>query len=124
MAPPPVLRVLCFMAAYETGKAHERFLVFLLAREPHFLGVDYDDEIAGVDVRRVDRLFFAAQKIGCFHGDAAEDLVLGVNDPPLARNFVGFSGKRFHREREGTESMSEAGGCQLDTGEDRKSTRM
>jgi hypothetical protein len=114
MTRPPCFDVLRFVATHETGKAHESFLVFLLAGEPHFFGVDDDDEITGIDVRRVDRLFFAAQQIGGFHGDATQDLVLGVNDPPFAWNFGGFCGKRFHREREGTESMVEAGGCQQD----------
>ena len=39
---------------------------------------------------------FPAQQVGSLHRDAAEHLVLGVNDPPLARHFGGFGGKRFH----------------------------
>ena len=39
---------------------------------------------------------FPAQQIGSLHGNLAEHLVLGVNDPPLARHFGGFGGKRFH----------------------------
>jgi hypothetical protein len=117
MTRPPRLGVFGFVPADETRKAHESFLIFFLAGEPNFFGVDHDDKIAGIDMRRVDGLFFATQKIGGFHSDATEDLVPGVNDPPLARNFVGFSGKRFHREREGTESMGEEWECQQDVGE-------
>lgn len=113
---PSRFHVFGFMPAHISGKTHERFLVLFLAREPHFFGVDHDDEIAGIDVRRVDRFFFAAQKVRGFHGDTAEDLVLGVNDPPFAWDFVGFSGKRLHREREGTEATGEEWECQLDVG--------
>src|SRR2546423_3344595 len=116
MTRPTRLDVFGFVTADKTGKAHERFLIFLFAGEPNSFGVDHNNEIAGIDMRRVNRLFFAAQKIGGFDGDATEDLVLRVNDPPLAWNLVGFSGKRFHREREGTESMGEGAECQLDVG--------
>ena len=105
--------ILGFMPAHEAGKTHEAFLFFLLAGEPDFFGVDHNHEIASVDVRSVDRLFFAAKKIGRFHGDLAEHLVVRVNDPPLARHFVGFCGKRLHQSGKGTEITGEGGGCQL-----------
>ena len=89
------------MAADEAGKTHEALLLFLFAGESDFFGIDHDDEIAGIDVRREDGFFFAAQKIRRLDRDAAEDLILGVNDPPLAWNFVGFSGKSFHPEEKG-----------------------
>ena len=114
VARPASLGVLGFMSANEAGEAHESFLVFLFAGEPHLFRVDHDDEIAGVDMRSEDRFFFAAKKVRGLHGDLAEDLVLGVDNPPLAWDFVGFSGKRFHRERKGTETMGEAVGCQQD----------
>ena len=96
MAHPARLHVLGFVAADVTGEAHERFLIFLLSSEPHFFGVNDDDKIAGIDVRRVDRLFLAAQQIRGLYGDSAEDLVLGINDPPFAWDLISFSGKRFH----------------------------
>jgi hypothetical protein len=43
-----------------------------------------------------NRFSFPAQQVGSLHRDAAEHLVLGVNDPPLARHFGGFGRKRFH----------------------------
>jgi len=108
------LDVFALMSADVTGETHEGLLVFLLAGQPHFFGIDDHDEIAGIDVRRVDRLFLAAQQIRGLHGDSTEDLVLGVNDPPFTGDFISFSGKRFHRERKGTETMGEAVGCQQD----------
>ena len=95
--------VLRFMPADEARKTHETFLVFLPATEAHFFCIDHHHEIAGVDVRRVDNLFLAAEKIGRLHGDLAKNLVVGVNDPPLARDFVGFCGKRLHQSGKGTE---------------------
>ena len=95
------------------GAHEDRVRDRILAGEPHFLGVDHDDEIAGIHVGGIDRLFFPAQKIGGFHGDLAEDLVIGVDDPPLARNFVGFCRKRLHQSGKGTEITGEVGRCQL-----------
>ena len=89
--------VLGFVAADEPGEAHKAFLFFLLTGQPHLFRVNDDDEIAGIDVGGVDRLFFAAEEIGGLHGDLAEHLVIGVNDPPLAWDFVGFGRKRLHQ---------------------------
>ncbi len=95
------------MSADESGKAHEGFLLFLLAGQANFFGVDNDNEIAGVAMSRVNHLLFAAQEIRGFDRDAAEHLVFGVNDPPLARDFVGFSRKRLHLELKGHESYEQ-----------------
>src|ERR1044072_6770036 len=90
-----------FVSTDESGKAHEALLFFLLARQAHFLRVDHDDEVTGVDMRRVNGLFFAAQKIGGFHGHLTEDLIVGVDDPPFAWHFIGFCGKRLHQGERG-----------------------
>ena len=92
-ARPNTLR---FVSADVTGKTHITFLFFLLSGEPHFFRVDNNDKISGIDVWGENRFFFPAQQVGSPYRDAAEDLVLGVNDPPLARQFGGFGGKRFH----------------------------
>src|SRR3954470_13354965 len=97
MAHAAGLGVLSFMPTYEAREAHESFLVFLLAGEADLFGIDHDNEIARVHVRSEDRFLFAAKEVCRLNGDAAEDLVLGVDDPPLARDLVGFSGKGFHR---------------------------
>jgi hypothetical protein len=84
------------VAADETGKTHERLLLFFFARQAHLVGIDDDHKITGIDVRRNDRFFFTAQKVGGFDRDAPEDLVTGVDDPPLAVDLTCFCGKRFH----------------------------
>src|SRR5215472_4371098 len=85
-----------FMSAYVTGKTHKRFLFFLLSGQSDFVCIDNDDKISSVDVWRENRFFLPAQQVGRPHGDAAEHLVLSVNDPPLARYVGGFCGKGFH----------------------------
>src|SRR5438309_11316577 len=92
-ARPDTLR---FVAADVTGETHVIFLLFLLSGEPNLFRVDDNNKISGVDVWRENRFSFPAQQVGSFHRDAAEHLILGVNDPPLARHFDGFGGKRFH----------------------------
>ena len=90
---PDTLR---FMSADVTGKARITFLFFLLSGESDFFRVDDNNKISGVDVWCKNGFFFPTQQVGGLHRDAAEHLVLGVNDPPLARHFDGFGGKRFH----------------------------
>src|SRR5262245_24205558 len=85
-----------FMSADVTGKAHIAFLFFLFSGEPDFFRIDDNDKISGIDVRRKNGFFFPAQQVGSLHGNAAEHLVLGVNNPPLARYFGGFCRKGFH----------------------------
>src|SRR6478609_7963426 len=87
---------LSFVSADVTGKTHITFLFFFFSGEPDFFRVDNDDKISGVDMWGENRFSFPAQQVGSRHRDAAEHLVLGVNDPPLARHFGGFGGKRFH----------------------------
>ena len=45
-------------------------------------------------------------------GDTAEHLVLGVDDPPLARQFGRFCRKRFHVREKSTETTGEGRACQ------------
>jgi hypothetical protein len=43
----------------------------------------------------------------------AQHLIFGIDQPPLAIDFVGFGGKRLHRRLEkGTEATGRAGHCQ------------
>src|SRR5438477_11336097 len=49
---------------------------------------------------RENGLLFAAQQVRRFYRDFSQHLILGVNDPPLARDFAGFGRKRFHWEKE------------------------
>src|SRR5882672_12938751 len=85
-----------FVTADVTGKAHITFLFFFFPGESDFFRVDDNNEIARVHMWCKNGFLFATQQISCSHSDSSEHLVLGVNDPPLARHFGGFGGKRFH----------------------------
>jgi len=101
-----------FVSADITGKTHISFLLFLLSGEPDFLRIDDNHKISRVDMWRKNRFFFAAQQVGSLYSDAAEHLVLGVNDPPFARHFAGFCGKGFQCQKKGTKSMGDTTVCQ------------
>src|SRR5215471_4257407 len=96
MTSPACPDTLRFVSTDVTGKTHITFLFILFSREPDFFSVDDNDKISGVDVWGKNRFFFPAQQVGGLHRDAAEHLVLSVNDPPLAWRFVSFGGKRLH----------------------------
>ena len=64
----------------------------LVAGQGDLLGVDDDDEVAGVDVRGEGRLVLAAQQGRGLDGEAAEDDVGGVDDVPLALDVSRASG--------------------------------
>ena len=58
--------------------------------------VDDDDEVTGIDVRRVNGFVFAAQTEGNFAGYPAEHLVGGVNHKPLVHHLSGFCAECRH----------------------------
>ena len=70
----------------------------LVAGDTDLVGVDDDDEIAGIDVGRVDGLVLAAQTEGDFTGHPSEDLVGRVNHEPLMHHFGRFGAEGFHVE--------------------------
>ena len=59
-------------------------VVALVAGHRDLLGVDDDDEVAGVAVRRVLGLALAAQRVGDLGREPAEGLALGVDHVPVA----------------------------------------
>jgi hypothetical protein len=59
-------------------------------------GVDDDDEVTGIDVRRLNGFVFAAQTEGNFAGYPAEHLIGGVNHKPLVHDLSGFGAESFH----------------------------
>ena len=81
----------------------------LVAAHVDLLGVDHDDEVARVDVRRVLRLALAAQHVGDLRRQTAERLAVGVDQHPVALAvgrlcYVGLGGgghgvKKATRER-------------------------
>jgi len=52
------------------------------AGEADLVGVDHDDVVTGVDVGGVGGLVATAEDVGDLDGEAAQDLVLGVDDVP------------------------------------------
>src|SRR5665647_1037223 len=52
--------------------------------------IDDDNKVAGIDVRRVNGLVFAAQTESNFAGYSSEDLVGRVNHKPLVHDLSGF----------------------------------
>ena len=58
-------------------------LLDLIAGHANFIGVDHDDVIAGIQVRRKARLIFADQHARHFGGQPAENLVSGINYEPV-----------------------------------------
>src|SRR5690606_31131437 len=79
-------------AAGVSGVTVVALLLQLLAGDPDALAVDHDNEVAGVDVRRVGRLPLAAQRVGDARGKAPEGLAVGVDDVPLARDLARLRG--------------------------------
>ena len=65
-----------------TGVTCVDLVLLLAAAELGVLGINDDDEVAGIDVRRKDRLVLSAKETGCLHGDFSDDLVLGINNVP------------------------------------------
>jgi hypothetical protein len=57
-------------------------MLLLAATEFGMLGVDDNDKVAGINVRRKNRLMFSAKETGCLHGDFPDDLVFGINNVP------------------------------------------
>ena len=73
----------------------------LVAGDADLVGVDDDDEIAGIDVRRVDGLVLAAQTECHFAGNTSEHLVGGVNHKPLVRHFGRLGAEGLHEDLAG-----------------------
>ena len=65
------------------GVAVVALVLALVAAHVDLLGVDDDDEVARVDVRRVLGLALAAQQVGELRREAAERLAVGVDDQPV-----------------------------------------
>src|SRR5262249_44707168 len=70
-----------------------------LAGEADLLGVDDDDELAGVHVRRVFGAVLAAQDVGDLDRQPADDLVGGIDQIPtlLHLSLPGHEGAGRHR---------------------------
>jgi len=84
-------------AARETGVAVLHHAVTLVGRDRDLVGVDDDDEVAGVGVRGELRLVLATEDVGDLDGESTENHISGVDDVPGARHVPGLGGVRGHR---------------------------
>jgi hypothetical protein len=73
------------------------------------LRVDDDDEVTGVDVRRVDRLALAAERVGDTRRETTERLALGVHEEPFALDLTRLGGIRLHLREKGGHLPAGAG---------------
>lgn len=118
-----VLWSLNLLTADVAGVAGVDLLGLLGSGEAGFVGVDDDDEVTSIDVRRENWLMFAAENAGDFDGDATNDLVSGIDDEPFAFDVCWFGRKGFHpqyvcglpdgyRSRRGAKTRKEPPYCQ------------
>src|SRR6185369_9145596 len=69
----------------------------LVAGQRHLAGIDDDDEVTGVDVRRERRLVLATQEVGGVAGQPAEHDVGRVDDVPPTLDLTRLRAVRTHR---------------------------
>ena len=98
MATAATLGRLGMMAADEARVAHVLLLRLFLAGKDRFFGVDHDNVIAGIDVAGKNGLVFAAKQYRGFFSHVSDNLIVGINNIPLAFNLLGLGTKSFHRE--------------------------
>jgi DNA-directed RNA polymerase II subunit RPB1 len=78
------------IANVSTALAGVEFLLLLFTGQADFVSIDDDHEITRINVRSEDWVIFTTDQIGGGHGDLAEDLILGIDDPPLAGHVLSF----------------------------------
>ena len=89
-------RGLDLLATDVAGETGVNLGVFLVARQDDLVGIDDDNEIAGINVTGERGLVLAAEEACSLNSDLAEDLALGVDHIPLALDFMRLGGKRLH----------------------------
>jgi hypothetical protein len=67
-----------------------------VAGQPHLLGVDDDDVVAAIHMRRVGRLVLAAEPHRDQRGEPAEHQPVSVDQQPLLVDIGRSGGKGFH----------------------------
>ena len=100
-------RGLFAQAARIAAVAAVEFVGFFVAGQPHFVGVDNDDKIADIEMRRIHGLVLSCQAMGDGGGEATERAPVGVEQKPLAPDlgraqmagFVDGEIARFHKRR-------------------------
>src|SRR5215472_15729629 len=88
----------CTYASGITAVAVVELVLGLGARDPNLFHVGDDDEVSGVHMRGVDSLVLPAQAMRDGTGEPPDDLVAGVDDVPVASDFLGLGDVGFHVE--------------------------
>ena len=84
------------LVAHVAGVREVLLLVSLRPGELDLGGVDHDDEVAAVHVRREGRLVLAADELGHGAGQPAERHAGGVDHMPVVADVVRRGGKGLH----------------------------
>src|SRR5262245_22627561 len=95
----PSKQVLERFAANTTGVARVApvdLVSRLLRRDRELRRVDHDDVVAGVEVRREDRLVLAAQQGRDLGGETTEDRAVGIDHMPLVSDVGCLGRERTH----------------------------
>jgi hypothetical protein len=66
------------------------------AGELHFIGIDDDDMVTGIDMRRETNGVLSAQNFRDMGSQAAQDDAISINQQPFMVNFLGLSRIRAH----------------------------
>ena len=72
------------------------FVVAFGAGDPHLIGIDYNNIVAGIDVGGIFSLVLAAQTAGNLTGHTAQYFVLGVDHKPLTADGFWFRAICLH----------------------------
>src|SRR5437763_12047648 len=76
-------------------------LVELVSGHPDLLRVHDDDEVSGVDMRRVFRLSLATERVGDAGREPAKRLPVGIHDVPVAGDLARFRVVGLHHGKGG-----------------------
>ena len=63
----------------------------------YFLSIDDDHEVASIHMGRKDRAMLSHQQSGNFGCHSADDLIFGIEEPPIALDLPRFCHKGFHQ---------------------------
>ena len=66
------------------------FIFRFIACNAQFVGIDYNDIIAGINVRCINGFMFAASTVSNLRSKAAQNFTGRVNDKPVMIYFVWF----------------------------------
>ncbi len=101
-----------FFTANVATVEHVLLLLVFLSRENNFVGIDHNNEISGVNVRRVGGLVPATKQIRDFYGEAAQDLVLGVDYNSSRVSWFPYWREMFSSDFEKKENSYPSRACQ------------